>query len=108
MTTTSIPENNPILNSRRQHRYCVIMCGGIGSRFWPYSREERPKQFLDFFGTGRSLLAMTVDRFLPIVPIENIIIVTNSRYAPLVAKQLPDLRPKIYCWSRLVAIQPHV
>ncbi|MBO5054458.1 MAG: mannose-1-phosphate guanylyltransferase [Muribaculaceae bacterium] len=91
MTTTSIPENNPILNSRRQHRYCVIMCGGIGSRFWPYSREERPKQFLDFFGTGRSLLAMTVDRFLPIVPIENIIIVTNSRYAPLVAKQLPDL-----------------
>lgn len=74
-----------------QHRYCVIMCGGIGSRFWPYSRSNRPKQFIDFFGTGRSLLQMTFDRILPIVPRENIIIVTNNQYAPLVKEQLPDI-----------------
>ncbi|MDE6571695.1 MAG: mannose-1-phosphate guanylyltransferase, partial [Duncaniella sp.] len=55
------------------HRYCVIMCGGVGSRFWPYSRENRPKQFLDFFGTGRSLLQMSYDRILPLVPKENIV-----------------------------------
>lgn len=74
------------------HRYCVIMCGGIGSRFWPYSRADRPKQFIDFFGTGRSLLQMSYDRILPIVPAENIVIVTNALYAPLVKEQLPDLR----------------
>lgn len=75
----------------KKHRYCVIMCGGIGSRFWPYSRADRPKQFIDFFGTGRSLLQMSYDRILPIVPAENIIIVTNAQYAPLVKEQLPDL-----------------
>ena len=74
------------------HRYCVIMCGGIGSRFWPYSRADRPKQFIDFFGTGRSLLQMSYDRILPMVPAENIVIVTNALYAPLVKEQLPDLR----------------
>lgn len=73
------------------HRYCVIMCGGIGSRFWPYSRTDMPKQFIDFFGTGRSLLQMTYDRILPIVPPENIIVVTNATYADLVRKQLPEL-----------------
>ena len=56
------------------------MAGGVGSRFWPFSRESKPKQFLDFFGTGRSLLQMTVDRFRPIVPIENVFIVTNVAY----------------------------
>lgn len=74
------------------HRYCVIMCGGIGSRFWPYSRADRPKQFIDFFGTGRSLLQMSYDRILPVVPKENIVIVTNEQYAPLVKEQLPDLK----------------
>ncbi len=74
------------------HRYCVIMCGGIGSRFWPYSRTDRPKQFIDFFGTGRSLLQMSYDRILPLVPAENIIIVTNAQYAPLVKEQLPELK----------------
>lgn len=74
-----------------QHRYCVIMCGGIGSRFWPYSRTECPKQFIDFFGTGRSLLQMSYDRILPVVPKENIIVVTNDMYAPLVKEQLPEL-----------------
>ncbi len=73
------------------HRYCVIMCGGVGSRFWPFSRREMPKQFLDFFGTGRSLLQMTVERMLPSVRKENIILVTNSSYVPLVREQLPDI-----------------
>ena len=48
------------------NNYCVIMAGGVGSRFWPFSRNSKPKQFLDFFGTGRSLLQMTIDRFRPI------------------------------------------
>ncbi len=73
------------------HRYCVIMCGGVGSRFWPYSRENRPKQFLDFFGTGRSLLQMSYDRILPLVPKENIVVVTNAKYASLIREQLPDI-----------------
>ncbi len=67
------------------------MCGGVGSRFWPYSREDRPKQFLDFFGTGRSLLQMSYDRILPVVPKENIVVVTNARYADLIRTQLPDI-----------------
>ena len=67
------------------------MAGGVGSRFWPYSRESKPKQFLDFFGTGRSLLQMTVDRFRPIVPIENMFIVTNVAYKELILEQIPDL-----------------
>ncbi len=74
-----------------KHRYCVIMCGGIGSRFWPYSRSSRPKQFIDFLGTGRSLLQMSYDRSLPIVSKENVLIVTNEIYAPLVREQLPEL-----------------
>ncbi|MDE5554423.1 MAG: mannose-1-phosphate guanylyltransferase [Muribaculaceae bacterium] len=73
------------------HRYCVIMCGGIGSRFWPYSRTNLPKQFIDFLGTGRSLLQMSYDRILSIVPKENIIVVTNADYAPLVKEQLPEI-----------------
>lgn len=78
-------------NIDNSHRYCVIMCGGIGSRFWPYSRTDRPKQFIDFFGTGRSLLQMTYDRIIPLVPKENIIIVTNALYEPLVSEQLPEI-----------------
>ena len=74
--------------------YCVIMGGGIGSRFWPFSRESYPKQFLDFFGTGRSLLQMTFDRFRKIIPVENIYIVTNERYADLMKQQLPELQDK--------------
>jgi mannose-1-phosphate guanylyltransferase len=76
------------MNSRN---YCVIMGGGIGSRFWPFSKENRPKQFLDFFGTGRSLLQMTFDRFNKIIPKENIFIVTNESYYGLVKEQLPEL-----------------
>lgn len=73
------------------NRYCVIMCGGVGSRFWPFSRDNMPKQFLDFFGTGRSLLQMTVDRVSPVIPKENIILVTNAKYADIIRRQLPDI-----------------
>ncbi len=71
--------------------YCVILAGGIGSRFWPFSRETYPKQFLDFLGTGRSLLQMTYDRYAKIIPEENIYIATNDSYADLVKRQLPHL-----------------
>lgn len=67
------------------------MCGGIGSRFWPYSRSNKPKQFIDFFGTGRSLLQMTYDRITPLVPPENILVVTNQRYLDIVKEHLPML-----------------
>lgn len=76
---------------RNSDNYCVIMGGGVGSRFWPFSKEEKPKQFLDFFGTGRSLLQTTFDRFKKIIPAENIFIVTNDAYAGLTKKQLPEL-----------------
>ncbi len=74
-----------------QDNYCVIMSGGIGSRFWPFSRKTLPKQFLDFFGTGRSLLQQTFDRFQKIIPTGNIFIVTNTIYADLVKEQLPEV-----------------
>lgn len=77
--------------SETRNNYCVIMAGGVGSRFWPFSRADKPKQFLDFFGTGRSLLQMTVDRFRPLVPIENVFIVTNIAYKDLILEQVPDL-----------------
>lgn len=77
--------------TKNKNSYCVIMGGGIGSRFWPFSRKNLPKQFLDFFGTGRSLLQQTFDRFAKIIPTENILIVTNDIYADLVKKQLPEL-----------------
>lgn len=68
------------------------MCGGVGSRFWPFSRTSMPKQFLDFFGTGRSLLQLTYDRVLPIVDPEHIILVTNEAYFDIIREQLPDVK----------------
>ncbi len=68
------------------------MCGGVGSRFWPSSRQAKPKQFIDFMGTGRSLLQMTFDRVREVVPAENVIIVTNGDYASLISEQLPDVK----------------
>lgn len=73
-------------------RFCVIMAGGIGSRFWPMSTNDRPKQFLDFFGTGKSLLQMTFDRFRQVMPSENILIVSNRQYKDLILEQLPELK----------------
>lgn len=71
--------------------YCVILAGGKGRRLWPSSRAERPKQFVDFFGTGRTQLQQTFDRFAKILPKENILICTTRKYAPLVREQLPEL-----------------
>lgn len=68
------------------------MSGGVGNRFWPYSNEKTPKQFLDFFGTGRTLLQTTLDRFSKIIPLENIFVVTNDMYADLTREQLPELQ----------------
>ncbi len=67
------------------------MAGGVGSRFWPFSRNNRPKQFLDFFGTGRSLLQLTFDRVRHLVPAENILIVSNVIYKDLILEQLPEI-----------------
>ncbi len=71
--------------------YCVIMAGGIGSRFWPVSTSKVPKQFIDILGVGKSLLQLTFDRFRDLIPQENIIIVTSQQYKDLVIKQLPGL-----------------
>ena len=81
-------------NNNHTQRYCVIMCGGIGSRFWPSSTQAKPKQFIDFMGTGRSLLQMTYDRIRPLVPAENILVVTNADYIPQIREQLPELAEK--------------
>jgi len=71
--------------------YVIIMAGGIGTRFWPYSRYSYPKQFLDVLGTGKSLLQLTFNRFNKICPKENIYIVSNDRYEALIGEQLPGL-----------------
>lgn len=73
------------------NNYCIIMAGGIGSRFWPLSRKSKPKQFLDIMGTGRTLLQQAFDRFSKIIPKENFYIVTSSDYVSLVKEQLPEI-----------------
>lgn len=70
--------------------YCIIMAGGMGKRFWPYSRKALPKQFLDFLGTGQTLLEQTFDRYKYIVPPENIFISTHSDYKDIVLQQIPE------------------
>lgn len=74
-----------------KNNFCVIMAGGIGSRFWPLSRTAKPKQFLDVLGIGKTLLQQTYDRFIQVIPKENILVVTNSDYGDIVLEQLPDL-----------------
>jgi len=71
--------------------YCVIMAGGIGSRFWPMSRQNHPKQFIDILGTGETLLQATYRRIKSIFPPENVLVVTNEDYVQLVAEQLPQI-----------------
>lgn len=71
--------------------YVVLMAGGVGTRFWPYSRNSRPKQFLDVLGTGKTLLQSTYDRFLPLCPKENIFVVTNDEHGAITKAQIPDL-----------------
>ena len=71
--------------------HVVIMAGGIGSRFWPMSTPQMPKQFVDVMGVGRTLIQMTVDRFAPVCPKENFWVVTGERYVDIVKQQLPDI-----------------
>lgn len=78
----------------RQNNYCVIMAGGIGSRFWPLSKNRMPKQFLDVLGTGKSFIRSTFERFLPIIPAENFLVVTSASYKTLVLEHLPELKPE--------------
>lgn len=70
------------------------MAGGIGSRFWPMSRNAKPKQFLDILGNGKTLIRQTYERFLKICPPENIIVVTNADYINLVLEQIPEMKPE--------------
>ncbi|MBO5181028.1 MAG: mannose-1-phosphate guanylyltransferase [Paraprevotella sp.] len=74
--------------------YCVILAGGIGSRLWPVSRKEKPKQFLDFFGCGYTLLQQTHKRFAQFIDPSHIYISTNAEYVDLVKEQLPDISPE--------------
>ena len=74
-----------------EHQYCVILAGGKGARFWPISRKMMPKQFLTFSPRGKTFLRMTYERFLGLVPKENIIVVSVTRYRDEVKRQLPEL-----------------
>ena len=74
-----------------KNNFCVILAGGRGKRLWPASRNEYPKQFIDFFGTGYTMLQATYERFVKILPKENIYICTCKEYRELVKEQLPDL-----------------
>ncbi|MDR6197087.1 mannose-1-phosphate guanylyltransferase [Siphonobacter sp. SORGH_AS_0500] len=74
-----------------QHTYVVIMAGGVGTRFWPFSRQSYPKQFHDVLGVGRTMLQMTFDRLAEICPPENVYIVTSQEYYDLTKQQLPQL-----------------
>ncbi|MBO4760674.1 MAG: mannose-1-phosphate guanylyltransferase [Bacteroidales bacterium] len=76
------------------NQYCVIMAGGYGNHFWPMSREDRPKQFLDIAGEGKSLVRTTYDRCKSLVPVENILIVTLERFSSFVQEQIPELSPE--------------
>jgi mannose-1-phosphate guanylyltransferase len=67
------------------------MAGGIGSRFWPLSKTERPKQFLDILGMGRTLLQQTFDRFSQVIPAEQIFVVSNLEYKEIIAEQIPEI-----------------
>ncbi|TCO08204.1 mannose-1-phosphate guanylyltransferase [Natronoflexus pectinivorans] len=74
-----------------KNTYCIIMAGGVGSRFWPLSKSSTPKQFLDILGTGKSLIRQTFERFLPLCPVENFLVVTSNEYKSKVLEQVPEL-----------------
>lgn len=71
--------------------YAILMAGGVGSRFWPVSTTEFPKQFHDMLGTGETLIQKTFSRLSKLIPIENILILTNEKYNDLVLEQLPQV-----------------
>ena len=74
-----------------RNNHVVIMAGGVGSRFWPLSTPEYPKQFIDILGCGRTLIQLTVDRFKGVAPIDNFWVVTNAAYVDIVRQQIPDM-----------------
>ncbi|MCI2108296.1 MAG: mannose-1-phosphate guanylyltransferase [Bacteroidales bacterium] len=78
----------------KTNKYCVIMAGGSGNKFWPISRDSKPKQFLDIVGNEQSFIKETFDRFAKLVPKENILVVTLARYKDTATKLLPDLLPE--------------
>ena len=85
------------------HRYCLIMAGGAGKRFWPVSRRERPKQFVPVRELGGiTLLRHTYDRFSKVVPPENVMVITTNRYAPFVRDILPELK------SENLIVEPYI
>ena len=77
--------------------HIVIMAGGIGSRFWPMSTPECPKQFIDVMGCGRTLIQLTADRFDGICPRENVWVVTSEKYIDIVREQLPEIPCRALC-----------
>ncbi len=77
-----------------QNTYCVIMAGGIGSRFWPLSRTERPKQFVDALGIGKTFIQLTYERFSPFISDDHFLVMTGAAYKDLVLEQLPMLNPE--------------
>lgn len=86
------------LTMSNQHHYVAIMAGGIGSRFWPMSRTNFPKQFLDILNTGRTLIQGTFDRFAMFIPKDHIYVVTSEQYRDIVAEQLPEMpKENILC-----------
>ena len=76
---------------KHSNNHLVIMAGGVGSRFWPMSTIERPKQFIDVLGVGKSLLRLTYERFDGIINNENVWVVTNEKYSEIVHEQLPEI-----------------
>lgn len=104
------------------NNYCVIMAGGIGSRFWPLSTQKFPKQFQDILGTGRTMIQQTYDRISQLIPNENIYIITNKEYVDLCVSQLPEVPRKnfvgepmmkntsacnLYMINKINALNPH-
>ena len=81
------------------HYYCVIMAGGIGSRFWPVSREARPKQFLPLSRTGKSFLRLAYERFSDIIPSDHILVVTQYRYRELARNELPEVQEENFIYE---------
>ena len=88
-----------------KNNYAIIMAGGIGSRFWPWSTTGKPKQFLDIFGTGKTLLEQTFERLLPLCPAENILIVTNELYRKAIEDSSHRFLLKISFVNRTGGIQ---
>ena len=81
------------MSEKNKNYYAVIMAGGVGSRFWPVSTPENPKQFHDMLGTGKSLIRQTYDRLARLIPEENILVATNEKYKRLVLNHLPEMTP---------------